>query len=662
MCGFSGFFDLAETADEAVGFLHQMIAGIAHRGPEEMGYYFDETIGIGTARLAIIDRPGGQQPMSADEDRYWLGFNGEIFNFIELRAELVALGREFRTRSDTEVLVNALAEWGTDALPMLNGQFGFVFYDRVDRKMLLGRDRFGERPVFYSRIDDGLAFSSEIKGLFNLPLVAREISVAGVAETARFWSPNPTATCFGGVNSLPPGHYAVFAEGELDVVQYAGFPSPAAATVDRLADATETLRGAVERSVELRLRGDFEVGAFLSGGVDSAIVANVAREQLPYEMKTFSVAFDDPAIDESSQAREVAEWMGTDHSEVRVSRADVRDSFPTVVRQAESVLHRTAPVASRILAQHVHESNIRVVLGGEGADEVFLGYDIMKEAAFLDGFARFDGDEARLAWLDQLFFDYFKTSSVKSQEIVDFYKRADFSGLPFGAHVRRFLAEPFSALALDCDETSLDADFLAAVREFDVEFDSRSFLGRAQVLDFVTILSGYGLPCQCDRVGAGSQMEARYPFLDPAVVGAAFTFSEDLKLRDGRADKYVLRQAYRDALPPSVAARPKQGMRAPGAESLLRGKADDWVAAMTSPENLAKSTVAGAGAAEVVALAHSREDGKVAFPHTHSYIQLLSLLLLEHFYIANFEPLDPDIESLIIRRIDGRNLKPLVSY
>src|SRR3954454_5406320 len=661
MCGFAGFANLELRADEAQRHLRSMIRGIAHRGMEEMGYYFDDFAGLGTVRLSIIDRPLGKQPMSTPDGRYWLGFNGELFNYLELRDELLSLGVELRTDSDTEVLLLALERWGREWLTRFNGQYGLVMYDRLTKEILLVRDSFGGRPVHYVLLDGGIAVASEIKGLFAFPRVRRQLSPTAIRESCAFWTPIPGNTCFEGVAALPPGHYAVYRDGEVTVRQYYRPPSRPAPPLTTLEEAKAELRRSLEQSVELRLRGDWNSGAFLSGGIDSAVTAHLVRQQVPYRLKTFSLAFEDPVIDESPQAARLAEAMGTEHSTVTVTRSDIRELFPAVVAQAEAPLFRTAPVASRLLAQHVHEAGLRIVLGGEGGDEVLLGYDVFKEASFFDRFDEFTSDADRRAWLGGVFYDALKTAPIETAAIVRFYRtleNADVSIL--GPHLPRFRNEPGgAAIRAPGDAAGIELAFLAWLREADPAFDARNALERAQVLDTTTILSGYGLSCQCDRVGAGAALEARFPFLDPAVVDVAYAVSQDLKLHDGRIEKHVLRQAFADELPDFAVERPKQAMRAPGAECLLLRDEDDWVSALLSEERLRRSTVVDPdGAREVVARAHATANGRVPYPHSHAYLQLLSVLILEDAYGSDFSVPDVDIESRLIKKIDGRTLEP----
>jgi asparagine synthase (glutamine-hydrolysing) len=657
MCGFVGFANLELTADEKREHLNSMIRGIAHRGLEEMGWYFDDFIGLGTVRMSIIDRPLGKQPMATADDRYWLGFNGELFNYLELRDELAARGTVFRTDSDTEVLLEALHHWGRGALDRLNGQYGFILYDRLEKELLFGRDRLGERPVHYARVGNGIAFASEIKALFALPLVPRRLSPRGLRQACSFWTPVPGNTCFEGVEALPPGHYAVYRDSRVEVHQYYRLPYRPDPPLRDPGEAREALRESLTRSVTLRLRGDHDAGAFLSGGIDSTVVAHLAQQQLPYRMKTFGLRFDEPSFDESAESARVAEWLGSDHTTLTVTRADVRELFPDVVRQAEAPLYRTAAVASRLLAHQVHHSGLRIALGGEGGDEVLLGYDIFKEAAFLARFEEFGTDAERREWLLGAFSDMLMTAPLQAAAIVRFYRSLGGDVAALGPHLRRFRAEPAAELfgppeALAEDELEL-LDWLRAA---DPAFDARTVVERTQVTDTATILSGYGLSCQCDRVGAGAAVEARFPFLDPAVIETAYAIPEELKLHEGRVEKHVLREAFAGELPDFMVRRPKQAMRAAGADCLLPGEEDDWVAELVSEERLRRSAVVDPEAARAVVERAATNAGRVPYPHSHAYLQLLSALILEDAYGEGFRVPDVDIESRLVTKVDGRAL------
>lgn len=661
MCGFAGFTNVARSPVHYVDDVHRMLRAIAHRGRDEMGYYVDDSTALATVRLAIIDLRMGKQPMSSPDRRYWIGFNGEIFNYLELRSELEATGVRFRTASDTEVLCQALVTWGEHALPKLNGQFGFAFHDRLTGRVLLGRDRFGERPVFYTRHGDGLLFASEVKGLFALPYVRRALSPEGLRQTYRGFAPLPGATPFEDVWSLPPGHCAVFEGGQLGVFPYYAFPQPQQPAFSDAGEASEAIRSALAEGVRLRLRSDYEVGAFISGGIDSAAVASIARSAGEAPLRTFSAVMEDPRIDESNHQQLVVDALGTDHTAVTVTGADVRRVFPEVVHLAEAPLFRTAAVVCYRLAEATHDAGMRVVLSGEGSDELFLGYDIFKEAWLLQNFDSFADDAARATWLDNAFSDARTTKAIDSRAVVAMYQRmrddADGSVAP---HLRRFGDEGSGAefLVADPPPGRWEDDLVRAMCSIDPGFETRTNVQKAQLVDIATLLSGYGLSYQWDKAGMRYQVETRFPFLDPAVVDVAWSIAEDLRLPNGHSEKDILKKAFAPLVPPGIVKRSKQALRAPGAEHLRRNGSDDWVAAAVSEDRLARSSIVDpVSARRLIKIAH-RDARPIPYPANHGYALLLSTLLLEEHLVDAFRLPDVDVEAQLVRRVDERTVVP----
>jgi asparagine synthase (glutamine-hydrolysing) len=300
MCGVVGFLNSGRRKDDRITSLHRGVRAIAHRGPDEVGIYDDNEFSLGTVRLSVIDPLLGKQPMVTEDERFVLGFNGEIFNYLELRRELAARGVAFTTRSDTEVLLHSLAVWGERALDRLNGQFAFAFYDRERRELLLGRDPFGERPLFYTEQGGAFSFASEIKGLFAFPGVRRELSADGIRANGRFWTPVPGESCFAGVHSLPPGHVLRVGPHGLALSHYFEIPIDRGGHPNLTFDeAKAALRDKLDEAVRFRLRGDYPLGAFLSGGVDSSIIASIVRQHTTGDLRTFSVTVPGSWADES---------------------------------------------------------------------------------------------------------------------------------------------------------------------------------------------------------------------------------------------------------------------------------------------------------------------------------------------------------------------------
>jgi asparagine synthase (glutamine-hydrolysing) len=658
MCGVVGFANSGKRKDDRITGLRRGVRAIAHRGPDEVGIYDDNEFSLGTVRLSVIDPWLGKQPMVTADDRFVLGLNGEIFNYLELRRELEMLGITFTTKSDTEVLLHSLAVWGERALDRLNGQFAFAFYDRERRELLLGRDPFGERPLFYTELGGAFYFASEIKGLFAFPEIHRELSAEGVRANGRYWTPVPGETCFAGVRSLPPGH--VVRVGPHGVTLSSYFETPIdrgdlgtrARTFD---DAKAELRDKLEEAVRIRLRGDYPLGAFLSGGLDSSIIASIVRQNTTGELPTFSLTVPGSWADESAYQKIISAKLGTEHSSVVVTGRDIRERFPNLVRKCEALLHFGAPVAVEMLAEHVGRSGVRIVLGGEGADESFFGYDILKEAAVLDSCLADGFTAEREALLGSSLDDVLHTDPTTPAAILRFFQDRSGDGAPFlGAHLRRFESELLPGLLAARDGVADDDRRLAEFARSQVTgFDDLDMVGRSQWLDFQTLLIGYGMTCLADRPGAGCRIEGRYPFVDRAVVAFAAGLPREWKLRGGR-EKHILREAYADVLPDEIRDRPKFGMRIPGAEHLLPTGAGDWVDEILSPRRIRDCGVLDEhGVHRLLDRVKSFSDGQIPFPYSHAYLQVLSTLLLRENLVDGYEVPEVDIDRILLREFDG---------
>ncbi|HVY44222.1 MAG TPA: asparagine synthase (glutamine-hydrolyzing), partial [Minicystis sp.] len=380
MCGVAGIVRAAGLdAEAARASVERMLAFIRHRGPDEAGTYADARAVLGAVRLKILDLVGGQQPMLDASTRTVLAYNGETYSFRELGRELASRGHRLSTRSDTEVVLNALVEWGEGALARLDGPFALAWYDARDGSVLLARDRFGERPLYYAEHDGALVFASEMKAFLALPGFALSFDAAALATLFLLWTPLPDGTPFAGIRQVPPGCALRVRGDEREIVRFADVDVERPAFLGSSEDAAARARELLTESVRLRMRSDVEVGTYLSGGLDSAIVTSLARLHGSGRLHTFSVEFEEPAFDESHDQRALRGFFGTEHEAVRVGPGDVARAFPQAMWHAEVPAFRTAFVPMFLLARAARAAGVVVVLSGEGADETFLGYDVFKE-------------------------------------------------------------------------------------------------------------------------------------------------------------------------------------------------------------------------------------------------------------------------------------------
>ncbi|MEE9140723.1 MAG: asparagine synthase (glutamine-hydrolyzing) [Alphaproteobacteria bacterium] len=657
MCGIVGFCDLSHPPGHYAGWIKRMLAAIAHRGPDEKGLFFDERAGLGTARLSIIDLEDGTQPMSDGTGRYWLAFNGEIFNYIELKADLLSRGVTFETRSDTEVLLKALITWGRDALDRLEGQFAFLLYDTQERRLLFARDRWGERPLFYTEVEGGYAFGSEIKCLFTLPFVTRALDPGALRRVGQFWVSLPGETCFEGIRSLPPGHVGTVENGRLSVRRYYALPPGSTKHGQSFDEAKALLAEKLRASVQKRLRSDVPVGVYLSGGLDSAIVAALAQEESPYPLRSFSVAFRDEDYDESAFQEAAARHLGTRHHVLRITRNAIAEYFPETIWHAETALFRAAPVPLYLLARGVREAGIKVVLTGEGADEIFLGYDLFKETLFRERYDTFLDDDARLAALRRIYPGVGALPADKAQLLLSLYRRPT-TGL--FAHEVRFSVGPFTARLFQGDagdaEVRDDSRRLwDAILAVDPDFPERSTLSKAQVVEFQTLLAGYLLSSQGDRMTAAHGVEGRYPFLDTDLVAVGFGISEDYRLKGGVTEKHVLREAFRDRLPPAVTDRLKRSYRAPNADCFLGPDAPDWVRDTLTPQVFRRvGFLDEAFATRFMNKLWKRTAPPWSVRDNITFMLLISMLQLHRQFVEEFPDVESPGDDKLVRLVDGR--------
>src|SRR5438105_3091073 len=408
MCGIAGFtlpFGLP-AEERRVRFgnrLCSMAASLRHRGPDAQRGLLLDGVALGHARLAIVDLVGGVQPMRDPVSGVTIVFNGEIFNYLELR-ERLASHRVFRTRSDTEVILACYLERGIDCVLDFIGQFAFAIHDPRTRALWLARDRVGILPLHYTRTNEELAFASEAKALFAGGWRTPALDSRGVKQTLQLWSPVVPRTVFEGISQLAPGSVARWSDGHLETWRYwdPDFGVEPRAEVDP-ARAEEELGALLVDAVRLRLRADVPVAAYLSGGLDSSLLCSIAQSQLGGTLNTFSVGFADPGFDERAFQEEVARRLATRHRSVLVSLRDIGELLPAVVRQAEQILLRSAPAPLFRLSSLVRACDTKVVLTGEGSDEIFLGYDLYRETRVRQFWARQPGSRFRPALLRRLY-------------------------------------------------------------------------------------------------------------------------------------------------------------------------------------------------------------------------------------------------------------------
>ncbi|MGE3507323.1 MAG: asparagine synthase (glutamine-hydrolyzing) [Vicinamibacterales bacterium] len=664
MCGIAGIFnhrpDLAPPDRDQLAV---MAGALRHRGPDEFGLYRDRRAGLSHARLSIIDLATGQQPLANERGTVWLSFNGEIFNYIELREELVAKGHRFRTRSDTEVIVHAYEEWGSQAFRRFNGQWAVALWDTEAETLVLARDPFGVRPLHYTEHDGRVYFASEVKAIFAAePAIPRRLDPDGLDQILTFWAPVAPRTAFAGIQEVEPGTVRSYGPGGIrhDRAYDPAFPTGARGTfAGSVEEAAERVREALTNATGLRmLRADVPVGSYLSGGLDSSFTAALGLRAKGSNFSTFSLRFDDVEYDETPYQRAMSEFLGSDHHELVVSRSDIARLFPETILHTERPILRTAPAPLLLLSRLVRNAGIKVVLTGEGADEQFAGYDLFREARIRRFWARQPTSTRRPMLLDRLY-PYLQRSPVSQRAVARqfFGEGLDHAHEPgFGHRLRWRGAAALKRLLTPEWRVDGKTDAIAElIARLPPSFQNWSPLAQDQYIEEITLLSGYLLSSQGDRMLMANSVEGRFPFLDREVAALAESLPAEYKLHV-LDEKHVLKRAARGVVPQTVLDRPKQPYRAPDALSFTVPEARDWIDAVTSREALTEAGVFNPTVgAQLVAKCRERGDkGQFSNADNQALVTLLSTQLLhEQFVRRRPEASTPAFLRTVVDRVDA---------
>ncbi len=573
MCGIIGL--VAPTLSHVE--LQRIADLLTHRGPDDAGYYLGDGIGLAARRLSIIDLAGGHQPLSNEDGSVWLAYNGEVYNAPALRAELEAAGHAFKTRTDTETIVHAYEEWGVDAVARLRGMFAFAVWDAARRRLLLARDRFGIKPLYYARHGDCFAFASEIRPLLAaLPRLPRRASLEALRWLFELGLIPSPLTAFEDIRKLPAAHTLLFENGQITVQPYWQLGYPPAGQHRRIDP-----HGAAEQFV-VRLRdavdawrlSDVPVGSLLSGGVDSASLAALLTQIIGGQIHTFTIGFTAASYDESALARDTARFLGSHHHELTFSAADF-DHLPHVVRHLEEPQCSATSVPIYLLYKACHAAGFKVIMTGEGADELLGGYHW------------FEGDR-RVRRLLRL-----------PRPIRAALARAP---IPASAAARRVIAhgtfDPVQRYML-WQQVGSPAQ-LAALFRFPPSLLTVSFRrqergpgGKVHPLDQFLFLESQTrmidfINFEVDRMSMASSVEARPPFLDHHLWEFCATLPPDCKLSPN-GNKRLLRFGMKDQLPASILRQPKRGLATPHADWWRADRLPAWAEDCLHPSALAET-------------------------------------------------------------------------
>ncbi len=607
MCGIAGLVDLTGQRSAPEGAIQRMAAAIVHRGPDEDGFLLRPELALASTRLSIVGLIDGRQPISNEDQSVWVVFNGELFDYPEKRAELEAQGHRFRTHTDTELIPHLWEQYGEAMFPHLRGQFAFCLWDSRAKRLILGRDRSGICPLFYTvqRVSQGefagaefFVFASEVKALLASGIVPAKPDLVGLNHSFSFFAHPGPATCFEGVRSLLPGHYLTIdltrssATQALQIKTYWRIDFPdwgqerivSAEESEKLVDEFEhVLFAAVQR----RLRADVPVVSYLSGGVDSSIVVAMASKALGRPIPTFTIAVQKPGLNERHEAALMARVVGSKSVVVDCGDTEVRDTYPALIRAAEVPVVDTASAALLLLAKAVRANGFKVVLTGEGADEWLAGYPwfkIHRVLSWLDAVPGLPLGSLLRRWAVRLSGLPIYSWSVQRQAIEAFggpHAWFDVYGLMSLSKLLFYKPEFRESLAYRMAAGELELDY-AHMRRWH-PFHRGLYVGSR------TMLAGHLLCSKGDRVAMNSSVEVRYPFLDEEVLSFLAQLHPRYKLH-GLRDKYLLRRLAVRWVPYSIAWRRKAMFRAPMDSFHLASAASaPWIDQVLSRESLRKT-------------------------------------------------------------------------
>jgi asparagine synthase (glutamine-hydrolysing) len=587
MCGIAGYISVAASRPpEAV--LKRMTDAIAHRGPDDSGFYRDDHAHLGHRRLSIIDLAAGHQPMANESSSLWITYNGEVFNHARIRPRLEQAGHIYKTHCDTETILHAYEEFGPESAGLLRGMFAYAIWDRDRRRLFCVRDRLGIKPFYYYWDGQLFAFASEIKALLAHPAIDARLEEDVLPEYLAFGYVSEERTLFRGIRKLMPGHHLTLdlSAPELEIQQYWDVPQPDASRASEAELISETRRR-LEETVRLRLMSDVPLGMFLSGGVDSSAIAALMRRLTDTPVKTFSVGYAEEQFSELSYAAQVARSIGTDHHEVKVAIGDFFDQLPRLVWQEDEPIAWPSSVSLYFVAR-LAADRVKVVLTGEGSDEIFGGYE-RYGWNMLNTRAANVYSSVLPARLRQAIRAHLGTTSLLRAPL---RRKLLHSFLGRDASVESLLLDNFYCAFSREEQNALlgstpDAVYGNYLRYWNARPDA-SLLGRMLYADQKTYL--IELLMKQDQMSMACSLESRVPLLDHELVEFSTTIPDSLKIR-GNTQKYILKRAVEDILPHEIIYRKKMGFPTPIRDWLLDRRAQPLYDALRDPNGFLASII-----------------------------------------------------------------------
>jgi len=640
MCGIAGFVN-PDVSGSTELILNRMLTRIQHRGPDECGLYLNKQACMGNVRLSIVDLASGQQPLSTEDRTMWIAYNGEVYNHLELKEELVRKGHRFRTNCDTEVVLHLYQEYGAECLPLLNGQFAFSIWDERKKELFLARDRMGIRPLFYTFKNRTIVFGSEVKSIFEYPGIERQLSYKSLKEVFSFWTTLTPNSAFKNIYEIPPGHFGVLKDGKFDLKRYwsLSFSKKSESSGD-LEESIEEFRSLFEDSISLRMRADVPVAAYLSGGLDSSSTTAFIKKLFPQALNTFSIGFEDKDFDETRYQKEVADYFDTNHRSVSFQNDDVTDLFEKVIWHTEIPILRSAPFPMYRLSKLVRDSGIKVVVTGEGADEALGGYNIFKEVLIRHFWARIPHSKIRPLLLKKLYPYIPQLQNANASLLRLFFGyQLENTQSPIYSHLLRWnnSGKIMNHFSQEVKDSLNGYDPIASYAESIIgEINDYSPLAKAQFIESNVFLSGYLLSSQGDRVAMANSVEGRYPFLDHRMLEFCARLPDKFKL-NGMDEKYLLKRLMKGKIPESVVKRPKQAYRAPIASALMADK-NGFVESILDHSQLKEATFFNPKSVQLL-LKRLKNSNQVSEVDNMALMGLLSTQVVHNKFVRDFKHL-----------------------
>lgn len=607
MCGIAGLMT-GEKVNHDI--LQEMIQSLKHRGPDDTGFYIDNNIGMAHSRLSIMDPENGKQPIANEDGSIIVIFNGEIYNHLLLRKDMEEKGHHIENNSDTAVLPHMYEEYGFEMFEKLNGQFAIAIWERMKRRLVLARDRMGEKPLFYYHKNRKLCFASEAKAIFKSKIVSAAISPAALKQVFTYWTTLSDSSIFKDINQIPQGCYLVYENCHTYIESYWSLKY----TRDKnnkykdVKEFTDELESKLINSIKGRMLADVPISFYLSGGLDSSLITGIASKVSNQSLNTFSITFDDSNFDEARYQDYMSRYLGTNHKNVMFNKQEIPSIIKEAIYHTEVPLMRSGAFPMYVLARLVRSSGIKVVLSGEGSDELFGGYDIFREVQIREFCNRKPESKYRTSLYKRVNNFVQGLDKQPASSLSLFYNNSN-AQLWFGSHQSRWKLGSYSTqfFSKEYREAMKERDEVKQMEEFlPEEFMTWTPLQRAQYLEVQTLFSNYLLSSQGDRVSMAASVECRYPFLDYDVVDFANSLPDNKKIL-GLNEKYIVKKLAQKYVPEMITKRKKFPYRAPISISELIK--DEYIKYMISSDKLKQCEIFNPSSTErFIASASLKQD------------------------------------------------------